>query len=625
MTVLSRPRVLVLYVESDADSCEFHPSDQGPVSLSGLASPHYEVVYCNAADGASAWLRHLKFHAVLLHGTYLGQRTTAWFFLWKWRTRWLANLHCPKIAMPQDEYDHCELLDEWLFELGVDVIYSHFGEPARSLLYPLMSRRARFVQCVGGYVDDAMARRYASVLHPVESRPYDVVRREGESPFWLGRHGQTGQRIGEEFRRCAGRLGLSVADFNRGLDGSDERPWPEVLASGKTVLGHENGSDVLDRRGEVRSVAEALLRETPSLPFNAFSERMHPGWDAYRFRLLSPRHLEAVMTKTCQILVEGRYGDVLRPHEHYIPVKPDLSDLETALHSIRDPDRLRTITERAYEDIVMSGRYSYKALADEIGCLAGAGPRYRPLGEAAAKMLWPFRKWAVAFSRQTARVRLEVENVVQWLISDGAIRLSLMGMVGSAQVMLCPPLRHLFVRALRRLPEPRLVNRLHGILADLVRLNVIRRITSPSTAQRDAPVRLGVYWEQEQAKLKLVTIRNPGKHGESALQQGRGSLPDWTAIEKALVAGLVEDIEWDHSLCRQSAADVRDPALAPYFLPFGLKDCHKFRAVVSLCKHDSRETAECVLAILLQDRQDDRRKNAWDAAGAKHEGVKSRL
>ena len=40
---------------------------------------------------------------------------------------------------------------------------------------------------------------------------------------------------------------------------------------------------------------------------------MPSGWDSYAFFAISPRHLEAVITKTAQVLVEGRYSGVLEP------------------------------------------------------------------------------------------------------------------------------------------------------------------------------------------------------------------------------------------------------------------------------------------------------------------------
>src|SRR5207245_3101956 len=86
------------------------------------------------------------------------------------------------------------------------------------------------------------------------------------------------------------------------------------------------------------------------------------------------RHLEAVMTKTCQILVEGSYSGVLEPHRHYIPVRRDLTDLDRALELTRDIDLLREISERAHEDIYVSGKYTTDDFAEQLRTVVTANP-----------------------------------------------------------------------------------------------------------------------------------------------------------------------------------------------------------------------------------------------------------
>ena len=51
---------------------------------------------------------------------------------------------------------------------------------------------------------------------------------------------------------------------------------------------------------------------------------MPRGWDSYAFFAISPRHLEAVITKTAQVLVEGRYSGVLGAGAALHPATPRL-------------------------------------------------------------------------------------------------------------------------------------------------------------------------------------------------------------------------------------------------------------------------------------------------------------
>ncbi len=90
------------------------------------------------------------------------------------------------------------------------------------------------------------------------------------------------------------------------------------------------------------------------------------GWDDYRFFALSPRHFEAILTKTCQVLVEGRYDGILEAEKHYIPLKRDFSNLEEVLEKVQDKAAVQVMAERAYEDIYLSGKYTYRTFASDI-------------------------------------------------------------------------------------------------------------------------------------------------------------------------------------------------------------------------------------------------------------------
>ena len=52
------------------------------------------------------------------------------------------------------------------------------------------------------------------------------------------------------------------------------------------------------------------------------------------------------MTKTAQILVEGRYSGVLEPERHYLPVRRDFSNLDEVLERARDRDATRAAGRR---------------------------------------------------------------------------------------------------------------------------------------------------------------------------------------------------------------------------------------------------------------------------------------
>lgn len=67
---------------------------------------------------------------------------------------------------------------------------------------------------------------------------------------------------------------------------------------------------------------------------------------------ISSRHFDAIGCGTVQILVEGRYNDVLRPGLHYVPVAADLANLPDVLRSLADPDFADDVAERAWVHVM---------------------------------------------------------------------------------------------------------------------------------------------------------------------------------------------------------------------------------------------------------------------------------
>ena len=65
-------------------------------------------------------------------------------------------------------------------------------------------------------------------------------------------------------------------------------------------------------------------------------------------RLISGRIIEAAGTKTTLILLEDDYSGYLQADKHYIPVKKDFSNIETAFEKL-DKAFCNEITNNAYE------------------------------------------------------------------------------------------------------------------------------------------------------------------------------------------------------------------------------------------------------------------------------------
>ena len=331
-----------------------------------------QIVYRNAFDPAPTWLARTEPDLCILHTTFLSVRWNYDFEKYRRKFRWISTLRCPKIALPQDEYDHAAILDEWLIELGATSVYSCFGADQQQDLYPLLGRRATFHETLTGFIDGDAATALAGRIVPHAQRSRDIVYRATNLPYWFGSHGQLKHRIAGVVRERAGELGLRTDISTQPGDTIYGAGWLDFLISGRVVIGTESGSSVLDARGEVRRRISRLLADEPGLTFAEVDARMPKGWDSHAFFAIGPRHLEAVTTKTAQLLVEGDYSGVLDPERHYIPLRRDFSNLEEALARLEDVEAVEAMAERAYGDICLSGRNDLSVLAEQLFAEAGS-------------------------------------------------------------------------------------------------------------------------------------------------------------------------------------------------------------------------------------------------------------
>jgi hypothetical protein len=132
------------------------------------------------------------------------------------------------------------------------------------------------------------------------------------------------------------------------------------LGASRAVAGVEGGSSLIDPDGDL-----PITDPTP-LDTTAGAKAWTPPASAIvlagpaEVRALSPRHLEAVVTRTFQVLVQGDYCGVLEAGVHYQPVGRDLTDIDAALDRSRDLPHAKAMVDRAYAEIVTSGRYSWR-------------------------------------------------------------------------------------------------------------------------------------------------------------------------------------------------------------------------------------------------------------------------
>ena len=201
----------------------------------------------------------------------------------------------------------------------------------------------------------------------IEDREIDVGYRARKVPLWLGRLGVEKWEIADKFLAATQKERI-VCDLSydeeRRIYGED---WVRFLTNCKTTLGVESGASVFDFTGTFQKKTDAYLKIHPNAAYEEVEKLFFPGEDGKVYlNQISPRCFEAACLKTVMILYEGDYSGVLKPWRHYIPLKKDFSNISEVVSIIKDRKKLQEIADRAYEEIALNSKFTYKEFIKKV-------------------------------------------------------------------------------------------------------------------------------------------------------------------------------------------------------------------------------------------------------------------
>jgi hypothetical protein len=250
---------------------------------------------------------------------------------------------------------------------------------------------------------------------PVDARSIDLGARSFRYPVYLGDDQRN--RVYDLFARLGPAAGLRVDIANDRRLGRTE--WAAFLNECRGTIGSEAGTWHLERDDRTALAIREFLRERSTgpvieadgwlhaavrrLPYgvkaglkalqqrsslrheafetneNEFAEVQsrffanRPRCPAYS-KCISSRHFEAAATGTCQLLIRGRYNDILTAGEHFIPLQDDLSDAPEALARFLDPTERDRVAVAAHGLVHDAHTYRHR-LAALHAALSGGSPR----------------------------------------------------------------------------------------------------------------------------------------------------------------------------------------------------------------------------------------------------------
>jgi hypothetical protein len=239
---------------------------------------------------------------------------------------------------------------------------------------------------------------------PMEMRPIDLGALSFRYPVYLG--DEERNRVYDLFAHLGPAAGLRVDIANdrrlgraewatflndcRGTVGSEAGTWylerdDRTALAVREFLNEKSTGPVIRADGWLHAAARRLpysvkaglkaLQRRSSLQHEAFDVpeadlaevqtrffATKPRCPAYS-KCISSRHFEAAATGTCQLLVHGRYNDILKAGEHYIPLHADLGNAPEAISRFRDPVERDRVATAAYDLVHDSHTYRHRLAA----------------------------------------------------------------------------------------------------------------------------------------------------------------------------------------------------------------------------------------------------------------------
>ncbi len=317
-------------------------------------------------------LKFINFDLIIYHWSFAGIRCDGnkgrkLHIKNSYKIKHLKDSKAIKIILPQDEFLNMDLLCNFINEFKIDFVFSVSPETEWPKIYRNVdSKKIKFVRVLTGYLNEDIVRRWGNYKNIAE-RKIDIGYRVVSNIRW-GKFNIIKQTLAEEFIKFSenNKLKSDIKVGHKFFKIGEE--WLKFLSNCKFTIGVEGGSDLLDWEGKISKKIDKFIKQKPNYKLNDLEKECFPSDLNSKINIvaISPRHLEACMTNTVQILIEGSYNNILKPNIHYIPLKSDFSNLKEISKLLSNNEYTSRIRKAAYKDIVLSGKYTYKNFINTI-------------------------------------------------------------------------------------------------------------------------------------------------------------------------------------------------------------------------------------------------------------------
>ena len=255
--------------------------------------------------------------------------------------------------------------------------------------------------------------------------------------------------------------------------------------------------------------------------------------------VISPRVFEAAALGTALVMFPGSYSGIVSPGEHYIVLEKDFSNMDDVVARLKDDAFMRDLTNRAYDDLVASRRWSYTAFIKQFDDVVSEHATLMRRG-----LLAPRQR--IAEVERMLRVPSIHHRVIRGALnatsgvtgrqfaagSEMRVGTMLYTLTFALRTTLADKqLRHIYLKGSRSgMSRDRL-------LEELLKLSLLRRAVRGELRTLDG---FTVTSEFDQANGSLRFVSRPDPCVQPIDERSR-------ALRVALLSGAVKVIEWDHS------------------------------------------------------------------------------
>src|SRR5205807_6982873 len=127
------------------------------------------------------------------------------------------------------------------------------------------------------------------------------------------------------------------------------------------MLASESGSSIVDYDRSAENAVREYLASKPTASYEEVEEAVLMSFaGGPSIKTISPRVFETAAMRTGLVMFPGEYSGIVRPWEHYVPLEKDFSNIADVAERIRDLSFLEELTTRTHDDLIGTGKYSYR-------------------------------------------------------------------------------------------------------------------------------------------------------------------------------------------------------------------------------------------------------------------------